>query len=146
VFARVVPGRLKHHASAAAETFVMLIDFADFDHLLGDEPALRAFDVGWAFLHEVDHVVNDLSDSSNPTETGECETHINLMRRELALPIRADYFYELFPNADRSEFRTRFVRLAFEQKDSATKKRRRYWVMWDATVVGGINPQIASAR
>jgi len=146
VFARVIPGRLKHHAAESPETFVVLIDFADFDRLLGDEPALRAFDVGWAFLHEVDHVVNDSADSSNPTATGECETHINAMRRELALPIRADYFYELFPNSDRSEFRTRFVRLAFEQKDSATKKRRRYWVMWDATVVGGINPQIASAR
>ena len=145
VFARVIPGRLKHHATESPETFVLLIDFADFDRLLGDEPALRAFDVGWAFLHEVDHVVNDSTDGSNPNETGECESHINVMRRELALPIRADYFYELFPNSDRSDFRTRFVRLAFEQKDFGTNKRRRYWVMWDARVVGGINPQIASA-
>jgi hypothetical protein len=68
------------------------------------------------------------------------------MRHEMNLPIRADYFYELFPNSERSEFRTRFVRLAFEQKDPAAKKSRRYWVMWDATVVGGINSQIATAR
>ena len=146
VFARVVPGRLKHHSFASPDTFVLLIDFADFDHLIGDEVALRAFDVGWAFLHELDHVVNDLSDSTSPTETGACEAHINVMRRELNLPIRADYFYALFPDSERSEFRTRLVRLAFDQKDATAKKRHRYWVMWDATVVGGLNPQIAAAR
>ncbi len=145
VFSRVVPGRLKHHISESPKTFVMLIDFTDFDRLIGDEVALRAFDVGWAFLHELDHVINDLSDSVSPMETGECETHINLMRRELNLPIRADYFYALFPDSERSEFRTRFVRLAFDQRDDTTKKHHRYWVMWDAAVVGGINPQIAAA-
>lgn len=145
-FARVVPGRLKHHSSDAPETFVVLIDFADFNRLIGDGAALRAFDVGWAFLHELDHVVNDLSDSSNPSETGECEAHINVMRSELDLPIRVDYFYALFPDSERSEFRTRFVRLAFDLKDATTKKRHRYWVMWDAMVVGAINTQIAAAR
>jgi hypothetical protein len=144
VFARVIPGRLKHHSSASPETFVVLIDFADFNRLLGDEAALRAFDVGWAFLHEVDHVVNNSSDSANPNEASECEAHINVMRRELNLPIRSDYFYELFPNSERSEFHTRFVRLAFEQTDAAAKRRRRYWVMWDATVVGGLNSQVAA--
>ena len=145
VFSRVIPGRLKHHSSNSPQTYVVLIDFTDFDRLLGDEAALRAFDVGWAFLHELDHVVNDLSDSPNPTETGECETHINMMRRELDLPIRANYFYVLFPDAERSEFRTRFVRLPFEQTDGATKKRHRYWVMWDALSVGGLSSQIAAA-
>lgn len=144
VFSRVVPGRLKHHASDSPETFVVLIDFADFEHLLGDDAALRAFDIGWAFLHEVDHAVNDLSDSTTPMETGECEAHVNVMRRELNLPVRADYFYALFPDSERSEFRTRFVRLAFEQTDSAAKRRRRYWVMWDANVVGGLNSQVAA--
>ena len=146
VFSRVVPGRLKHHASDSPETFVVSIDFGDFDHLLGDHVALQAFDVGWAFLHEIDHVVNDLSDSIAPTETGECEAHINVMRRELNLPTRVDYFYALFPDSERSEFRTRFARLAFDQKDATTNKRHRYWVMWDAAVVGGVNPQIAAAR
>jgi hypothetical protein len=146
VFARVVPGRLKHHSSADPETYVVLIDFTDFDHLLGDEAALRAFDVGWAFLHELDHVVNDLFDSTSPTETGECEAHINVMRRELGLPVRSEYFYALFPGSERSEFRTRLARLAFDQKDTTTKKRHRYWVMWDAAVVGGLTAQVATAR
>ncbi len=145
-FARVVPGRWKHYASENPETFVVLIDFADFEHLLGDDAALKAFDVGWAFLHELDHVVNDLSDGASLNETGECEAHINLMRREMNLPIRADYFFTFFPEAERSDFRTRFVRLAFDRTDALTKKHHRFWVMWDATVVGGLNSQIAAAR
>ena len=146
VFSRVIPARLKHQSSEAPETFVVLIDFADFERLLGDEAALRAFDVGWAFLHELDHVVNEYSDTTSPSETGECESHINVMRRELDLPIRSDYFYALFPDSERSEFRTRYARLAFDQKDAATKKRHRYWVMWDATVVGGLTAQVAAMR
>jgi hypothetical protein len=145
VFSRVVPAKWNHHASEMPPTFVVLIDFADFDHLLGDREALKAFNVGWAFLHELDHVVNDSSDSASANEAGECEDHINVMRRECNLPLRADYFFTLFPNTEQSDFRTRFVRLAFEHND-ATKHHRRYWVMWDATLVGGLTPQIATAR
>lgn len=144
VFARVIPGRFKHHASEMPPTFVVLIDFADFDHLLGDDAALKAFDVGWAFLHELDHVVNDSTDDVSLNETGECEDHLNVMRREMNLPTRADYFFTLFPEAERSDFHTRFVRLAFEHTDALTKKRHHYWVMWDAMVVGGVNSQIAT--
>jgi len=141
VFARVVPGQWKHHASQMPRSFVVLIDFADFDHLMGDRVALQAFDVGWAFLHELDHVVNDSNDPTSDRDAGECEDHLNLMRRECNLPLRAGYFYHYLTATQPGEFKTRFVRLAFEQKESETKKIRRYWVVWDATVVGGLNSQ-----
>jgi len=40
------------------------------------------------------------------------------------------------------------VRLAFEQEDSVMKKLRRYWLIWDATQVGGLDSakEIAEAR
>jgi hypothetical protein len=60
------------------------------------------------------------------------------MRRECNLPLRTDYFFTFFPHADRSDFKTRFVRLAFEQEDHASMKHRRYWLIWDATLVGGL--------
>ena len=141
VFSRVVAARWKHHASEMPPTFVVLIDFADFDHLLGDREALKAFNVGWAFLHELDHVVNDSLDATEAEQTGECEAHINLMRRECNLPLRANYFFTYLPYTQR-DFRTRFVRLAFEHTDALTNKQRRYWVMWDAGLVGGL-PEIA---
>ena len=145
VFSRVVPAAWKHHATDLPPVFVMLIDFADFDRLLGDEDALRAFDVGWSFLHELDHVVNDSEDAGTLNEAGDCEDHINIMRQECNLPLRTNYFFTFFPHAEDSDFRARFVRLAFDRIDPKTKKHHRYWVMWDAALVGGL-PQIASAR
>lgn len=144
VFSRVVPARWKHHASSMPPAFVVLIDFADFNQLVGDAEALEAFNIGWAFLHELDHVVNDSSDSAGLNETGECESHINAMRRECGLPSRAEYFFKFFPAAEQSEFRTRFVRIAFDKTDAKTNKRHRYWVTWDAMMVGGL--QVATAR
>lgn len=142
VFARVVAAEWKHHRSEMPPAFVVLIDFADFDHLLGDREALKAFDVGWAFLHELDHVVNDSADTEIANDPGDCENHINVMRRECNLPQRANYCFTYLPSTHRSDFRTRFVRLAFEHTEALSNKHRRYWVMWDAELVGGL-PDIA---
>lgn len=146
VFSRVVAAKWKHHASDLPLIFVIQVDFADFDHLMGDREALKAFNVGWAFLHELDHVVNDSADALAANTPGDCEDHINVMRQECDLPLRAEYFFTFFPSAQASEFRTRFVRLAFDQENATTKKHRRYWVMWDAMVVGGLTSEIATRR
>jgi hypothetical protein len=142
----VIPGRWKTNAASAPPAFVVQIDFADFEQVVGDEQALEAFNVGWGFLHELDHVVNDDADATSLGETGECEAHINQMRRECNLPERADYFSTLLPLTTDSAFMNRFVRLAFEQQLPANKKKR-YWVVWDANVVGGLEQnQIAALR
>ena len=147
VFSRVVPGRLKNNAVANLSVFVVLIDFADFDRLMGDRPARAAFNVGWGVLHEIDHVVNDSVDSESLGRAGDCEDHINQMRRECHLPERSNYFFTFFPHAEASNFKTKFVRLAFDQEDGANKHRR-YWLIWDATQVGGLpeSKQIAALR
>jgi len=148
VFSRVVPGFWKKDTGGRPPVYVVLIDFADFDHLMGDARALNAFDVGWGLLHEIDHVVNDSVDPEESGSTGECEKHINEMRRECNLPQRTDYYYTFFPHADESAFVTKLVRLAFDQENPITKKHRRYWLIWDATQVGGLNEskQIAGLR
>ena len=138
VFCRVVPARWKNHQSDMPPAFVVLIDFADFDRVIGDRPALRSFDLGWGFLHEIDHVINDSEDAETAGDAGECEDHLNQMRRELGLPIRTDYFFSYFPDTQESNFKSRYVRLAFDQTDATRTKKRRYWIMWDATVVGGL--------
>jgi hypothetical protein len=89
-FCRVVPGRWLHGNSTKAAAFVVLIDFTDFEEIVGDEQARAAFDVGWALLHEIDHVVTNSEDAEdNDTKLGNCEDHINRMREELNLPQRA---------------------------------------------------------
>lgn len=148
VFSRVVSGRWKDEAPVKLPVFVVLIDFADFDHLMGDRPARDAFNVGWGVLHEIDHVVNDSVDSEALGRAGECEDHINQMRRECHLPVRSDYFFTFFPRTEESDFKTKFVRLAFDQEDARANKHRRYWLIWDATQVGGLpeSKQIATLR
>ena len=145
-FCRVIPGRWTRNATGKPPVFVVQIDFADFDQVVGDERALEAFNVGWGLLHELDHVVSDSPDAASLGETGECEAHINQMRRECNLPERADYFSTLSPLARNTTFMTRLVRLAFEEQKPATRKKR-YWLIWDATVVGGLEQnQIAALR
>lgn len=137
-FCAVFPGRWVRTTAHPPAAYVVKIDFADFQKLVGDRHALEAFDVGWAFLHELDHVVNDAEDSISAGETGECEDHINSMRRELKLPERTEYFYTLFPVSGKGNlFPTRLVRLAFEARDKSDKKHR-YWLIWDAALVGGV--------
>lgn len=146
-FCQVIPGKWKRNAASSPPVFVVQIDFADFDQVVGDEQALAAFNVGWGFLHELDHVVNDDADATALGETGECEAHINQMRRECNLPERADYFSTLLPLTTDSPFITRFVRLAFEQQEPPANKKKRYWIVWDANVVGGLDPnQLAVLR
>lgn len=141
VFSRVVPGRWKHQTSENPPVYVVLIDFADFEHLMGDGRALSAFDVGWAMLHELDHVVDDAVDPTSIGEAGECEAHINQMRRECSLPERSDYFYTYFPLTNDRPFVARFVRLAFVEKDAVVNKKRHYWLLWDVNLVGGLDEQ-----
>jgi hypothetical protein len=115
---------------------------------MGDDRALSAFDVGWAILHELDHIVNDSGDPASPGETGGCEAHINQMRRECNLPERTDYFYTYFPLTNDSTFIAKYVRLAFVEEDVALNKKRHYWLLWDTSLVGGQDEQkqIATLR
>lgn len=139
VFMRVIPGEWK--TTNGPPAFVIQIDFADFDQVIGDQAALAAFDLGWALLHELDHIANDSQDPNSFGETGECESRINQMRVECNLPQRVDYFYTFSPLTQNSTFATRLVRLAFEELRPGSVKKRRYWIVWDASVVGGLGLQ-----
>jgi hypothetical protein len=138
VFGRVVEARRKQNDDRPA--FVVRLDFTDFSQVIGDADALAAFNVAWVALHEIYHVTQDASDTSGAGETGECEELINLMRRECKLAVRAEYHFHFFPNQDAGDFKTRYVRLAFERHNPSTNKKRRVWLMWDAAYVGGLPP------
>lgn len=137
-FCRVVPGRWTN--GNTVDAYVVQIDFTDFEQIVGDAEARRAFDVGWAVLHELDHVVVNSADTDVNDHVGECETHINKMREELGLPRRANYFFTASSLKADPNFNTRFVRLPFEQIDPSSRRLKRYWLAWDFTVVGGVPP------
>jgi hypothetical protein len=137
VFCRVTLATVDQFPSA--EVFVVLIDFADFRQVSGDKQALAAFNVGWAVLHEIDHVVEDSQDPQEDV-AGDCEDHVNRMRRELGLPVRNSYFFSFLPVKNEGTVISRFVRLGFELDAAPSSKRKRYWLIWDAAVVGGLTP------
>ena len=144
-FCRVVPARSIHKNLQNVPAFLMLIDFADFNEVTGDAEARAAFNVGWGFLHELEHVVGDSEDARNLNEVGDCEDEINKMRSELDLPVRTTYFYSALPAKVNPEFNTRLVRLRFEKREGS--RTHRYWLIWDAATVGGLQQgQTASLR
>ncbi|MDQ3667987.1 MAG: hypothetical protein M3410_15725 [Acidobacteriota bacterium] len=147
-FCQVLPGKWKANVPDNRPAFVVRIDFADFENVLGDERALQSFDAGWGLLHELDHVVNNSLDATCLGDPGECEAHINEMRRECGLPQRAEYFHTYSPLTVNSAFITRLVQLSFEQEEESSGKKKRYLLVWDAMLVGGIteNKKIAVLR
>lgn len=137
VFCRVVEGRWKRGANGKPPVYIVKIDFADFSRVTGDQAALEAFNVGWGVLHEIAHVVHDSADSARQADVGACENLINWMRRECNLAERAEYFFAPFPGVDNGSLMTKLMRLPFERRTPDGKKNR-YWVMWDANLVGGL--------
>jgi hypothetical protein len=137
VFCKVVKGTWANNSSSGPPVYIVLIDFADFRKVMGDKQARAAFDVGWGLLHELDHVVEDSEDPNLATVPGDCEDHINKMRQEVGLPRRMDYFFSALPLRADPKLVTRFVRLRFEQPE-APNRVKRYWLIWDAAVVGGL--------
>jgi len=148
VFARVVEGRWTKDAAQKPPAYIILVDFADFSRVTGDRAALAAFNVGWGLLHEIDHVVHDTVDPQREGEAGECEELINRMRRECGLAERVEYYFTSIPGTTSNAFMTRLVRLAFEQRTPDKNRKKRYWLVWDAGLVGGLGDQnqIAAAR
>lgn len=139
VFCRVVLAKPEADSSKQSEVHLVQIDFSDFQQITGDKQARAAFNVGWAVLHEIEHVVSDSSDPQQDDSAGNCEGHINKMRRELGLPVRSSYFFTFLPVKNDSNLVSRFVRLGFDEESGPASKRRRYWLIWDAAVVGGLS-------
>lgn len=140
-FCQVLPGKWNSNVQDTRPAFVVQIDFSDFENVIGDAPALEAFDAGWGLLHEFDHVVHNSLDATCLGEPGECEAHINEMRRECGLPQRAEYFHTYSPLTMNSPFISRLVQLSFEQEEAASGRKKRYLLVWDANLIGGITEE-----
>jgi hypothetical protein len=147
-FCRVMEGKWTTGADRKPPVYIVLIDFADFSHVMGDRAALAAFNAGWGVLHEVEHVVHDSLDAERAGKVGDCESLINRMRRECGLAERSDYYFAYVPGTTNNAFKTQLVRMAFERQEPESRDRKRYWLIWDASLVGGLpkQRQVAALR
>lgn len=137
-FCQVVEAHSVRPSSSVGPIFVVRIDFEDFERVMGDKEARAAFDVGWAVLHEIDHVVRGSVDPASHSSVGDCEESINQMRLEVGLPVRTDYFFSSLPHTPDSHLVSRLVRIRFEEVRTRNKVKS-YWIIWDAAVVGGLS-------
>lgn len=137
------------------EAYPVEIDMADFSHLRGDKRVLAAFDLGFVVLHELAHAVLGLHDTIEEADSpGECEAHINLMRRELNLPERRHYVARTFLTSASTSYKTtRHAELSFAQtvEEQGRVKLEKLNLNWEAERVGPIKnvsfkPQAARAQ
>ncbi len=93
-FARLSEGAvwILDEAGKRLTIYQIQLDFADFDWLSGAPEAKAAFDIGINVLHELTHGVLQLQDPKGAMDQiGDCDAHVNQMRRELSLPERLYY-------------------------------------------------------
>jgi hypothetical protein len=73
-----------------AQVWWVRLDFDDFRTIQASRRVRAAFDPGFVLLHELLHALGHRDDMA-PGALGECERILNGARRELDLPLRADY-------------------------------------------------------
>jgi len=126
------------------------LDFVDFDRLRGDKQAIASFDLGMVLLHELGHGVLRLRDVKNESDgLGECEAHMNRIRRELGLPERQNYFARVIERsvgASGSILRQAELLFVRETRSSDRTKRESYLLSWDASLVGNLGSEAALSR
>jgi hypothetical protein len=144
-FAHIPKGIIQQNALTNTKIAVqpVQLDFSDFAQLQGNSEALAAFDIGFAVLHELSHVVLNLKDAvGDTTRLGACDEHINRIRRELGLPERQHYNPRLqlmgVLGGQKSIIR---AELLFEHRGDGPRriKPRRFYLRWDAESVSVVN-------
>lgn len=90
-----------------ARVWWIRMDFEDFTRMSASPRVRTAFDEGFTLLHELLHALGH-RDAANAAELGECETILNEARREVGLPVRAEYFATRTRQLGESTIRLRF--------------------------------------
>ena len=122
----------KFETGAQIETLPIQLDFSDFAQLRGEREVLAAFDIGFAILHELAHGALRLKDSVARRRLGDCDEHINLIRRELGLPERLHFFPSIHSTRTTSAT-IQYAELGFVRVNG--DKTTRFYLRWDAKKV-----------
>ena len=138
-FARLVESENRKRSGTDQRTtiYCVQLDSADFNHLQGAGKAKASFDIGIVLLHELVHGVLQLQDPNGAMDQiGECDAHVNQIRRELQLPERLYYHPSLSVIRSSDGRRIVFAKLEFvERPASNALPSAKYWLTWSATLV-----------
>jgi hypothetical protein len=124
--------RLSRATGKRTSIYQVQLDFADFKWLTGAPQAKAAFEIGLVLLHELAHGVLQLRDPPGERDQiGDCDAHINQIRRELHLPERAYYYPDMTAAQTSAGSRTVYARLVFVERTVAnTKPSAAYSLTW----------------
>ena len=122
----------KEHGAVAFNR--IQLDFKDFSELRGEASLMDAFDPGFVFLHELAHGVWELPDEGRGG-LGECEAFINQIRRQLGLPERVRYHYQVRGQVNGGET----GEMMFVGQDTEGR-RRSLKLIWDNRAVNSNLP------
>lgn len=117
----------------------LVIDFFDYNHLIGDSDVRRSFDQGMNVLHELVHGVYDLRDAvEDPNELGECENFVNTIRHDLGLPERQFYIARIYSALQPTGTIIRQAKLQFmrTKEKNGHLKTETVFLSWDVGRVG----------
>jgi hypothetical protein len=127
--------RLSGETGKRTTVYQAQLDFADFDQLDGAREAKASFDIGIALLHELVHGVLKLKDPQGADQIGECDAHVNQMRRELQLPERL-YYHPGISVTRTTGRNTVCARLVFVERATANAQpSAKYSLSWLASQV-----------
>jgi len=109
------------------------LDFSDFAHLRGPDKAVTSFGPALALLHELGHGVLKKDDLlTQADQLGECERHMNLIRRELGLPERESYqprgWKGVSPGSSAESLQAEF---RFSMIDEHSNKKKTFYLAFD---------------
>lgn len=138
-FARIVESEYRLIGKTGQRMMIhqVQLDFTDFGHLSGAREAKASFDIGIALLHELAHGVLNLQDRPGDTDQiGECDAHVNQMRRELRLPERLYYHPGISVTRISGAKGIVHARLVFVERAAANAKpSAQYSLSWLASQV-----------
>ena len=129
----------------------LMLDFFDYDHLIGEKENRHSFDVGMNTLHELAHGVYRLRDDvENKNDLGECENFVNTIRRDLNLPQRERYIAWVRQSVTAQGQIALQAELQFSRSKVKNRnlKTETLVLSWDTRKVGFVTPeaQLSSAR
>ena len=119
-------------------------DFRDFAELRGPAEAVAAFDPALQLMHELGHSVLGLHDPVNKDdELGDCERRVNLIRRELGLPLRQNYNAQsrmaMMPGSSVDSLK---AEIFFVQSDDVTRSKTYALYFNVETVLGEVSARL----
>lgn len=117
--------------------WVIRIDFSDFAQLRGDAAAIEAFNPAMNLMHELTHAILKLPDPEDANDPlGECERYVNLIRAELGLALRKNYFTKTrLARTPTSQFQILQGELKFTHGDPDAKKAVESLLTFDIAMV-----------